>query len=159
MVSQNSSAALQRQMQNIRGNLVAHADEAVKAARAKFAWRHYVSNHPWISMGAAMAVGYLLVPRRVCCRAGNAEAVSDTADRVARMVHPSPLAGVVAGVLSALAAAIARDGLLLVTHSLQDLFESHGESGGNPVENTDSRLEAQPACSPGGLAGVTGPGS
>ena len=62
MVSQNPSAAVQRQMQDIRGNLAVHADEVVKKARTKFDWRHYVANYPWTALGGAAAVGYLLVP-------------------------------------------------------------------------------------------------
>ncbi len=82
MVSQNPST-LQGQMQQIRGNLSEHADEAIKNARREFDWRYYVANHPWTLLGVAMAVGFVLVPRRACCRAANSEAVTEAVDRVA----------------------------------------------------------------------------
>jgi hypothetical protein len=123
MISPNSSAALQWQMQNIRGNLAEHADEAIAKARTKFDWRHYVSKHPWISLSAAAAMGYFLVPRRACRGGQNAEVIEEAVDRVARAVQPSPLAGVVAGMLSALSATIAREGVNLVVHSLKGLVE------------------------------------
>ena len=50
MVSQSSSAAVQRQMQDIRGDLASHADETIKKARMKFDWRHYVAGHPWAAL-------------------------------------------------------------------------------------------------------------
>ena len=97
MVSQNSSAVLQRQMRNVREDLSEHADVTVKKARQDTDWRYFVANHPWTSLGAAVALGYLLVPRRACCKTGNSEAVSEAADRVARAVQPSLFAGVIAG--------------------------------------------------------------
>jgi hypothetical protein len=115
-------------MQEIRGNLSEHADEAIRNARREFDWRHYVGNHPWTSLGAAAAVGFLLVPRRACCRAGNSEAVTEAVDRVARAVQPSPLAGMVSGVLTAVTATIAREALASATACLTEFLGPRGES-------------------------------
>ena len=136
MVSQNSSAALQWQMQKIRGNLAEHAGEAVKKARTKFNWRHYVANHPWTSLGAAMAAGYFLVPRRAFSKSNHAEAMTHAVDRVARE-QPSPFSGIVAGVLSAVTATIAREGLAFVTQSVKQLLEPHGNAGRPLGEKSD----------------------
>jgi hypothetical protein len=141
MVSQNSPAALQRQMQNTRGNLSEHANTAVKKAQMEFDWRHYVVNHPWTSLGAAAALGFFLVPRRTCCKAGNSEAVTDAVDRVARAAQPSPFAGIVAGVLSAVTATIAREGLALVTSSLKQLMDPRSESLPGTLADTEERRE------------------
>ncbi len=128
MVSQNLPAALQWQMKNVRGSLFEHADQAVMKARREFDWRHYVAKHPWMSLGTAAAVGFFLVPRRTCCKVGNSETVTDAVDRVAQAVQPSPLAGIVAGVLSAMATTIAREGMEFVTSSVKQLLHHSDES-------------------------------
>ena len=137
MVSQNSPAALQRQMQHVRGNLSEHADEAVQKARRGLDWRHYVARHPWTALGVAAAAGYILVPRRAF-RAGNSEAVTEAVDRVARAVQPSPLAGVVAGMLSAVTTTLAREVTAWVTASLSEFLASRGKS---PARTPVERLE------------------
>ena len=63
MVSQNPST-LQGQMQEIRGNLSEHADEAIRNARSEFDWRHYVANHPWT---AGRGHGGRVLPRTASC--------------------------------------------------------------------------------------------
>ena len=68
MVSQNSSAAVAAANAGHPRRPCEHADEAVEKARTKFDWRHYVASHPWVSLGTAAAVGYLLVPRRLAAR-------------------------------------------------------------------------------------------
>lgn len=128
MVSQNSPAALQWQMKNIRGSLSEHAEEAVEKARREFEWRHYVAKHPWMSLGTAAAVGFFLVPRRACCKAAKAEAVTDTVDRVARSMQPSPVAGLAAGLLSAVATTVTREGLALVAASVKKLLDPGNQS-------------------------------
>ena len=125
MVSENSSSALQWQMQRIRGKLVEHADEALQRTRRTFDWRHFVAKHPWSSLGAAAALGFFLVPRHACAKSANTETVTEAVDRVARAVQPSPLAGVVSGVLSAVTATIAREGLDIAAQSVRQLFEPH----------------------------------
>jgi hypothetical protein len=37
--------------------------EIVEGARVMGMWRHYVRTYPWICLGAALAGGYLIVPR------------------------------------------------------------------------------------------------
>jgi hypothetical protein len=120
-------------MRNIRGSLSEHVDEVVKKARREFDWRHYVAKHPWMSLGAAAAVGFFLVPRRACCKAGNSEAVNHAVDRVARAVQPSPFTGIVGGILSAVSSTLAREGVTFITSAVRQLLDRNGEPlEGNP---------------------------
>ena len=139
MVSQSSSAAVQRQMQAIRGNLAAHADEAVSRARTKFDWRHYVAGYPWASLGAAVATGYFLAPRRTSAK--SSEPRTAPPGQVARAWRPSLVSDVLAGMISAAAAIVTREGLTFVTHSLKELLEPCDEALEKP--ETVSRAGAQ----------------
>jgi hypothetical protein len=115
-------------MQDVRNDLAAHADEAVERARAKFAWRCFVANHPWPTLGAAAALGYFLVPRRTRVKACEAGAAAP--DRAPQARQPSPFSGVLSGVMSAVAAIIAREGLIFAEQRLMEWFEPHEKSRG-----------------------------
>ena len=127
MVSQNSPAALQRQMQNIRGNLSEHADEAVKKARQGTRLAALCRQASVDPLGRRPRWDSFWF-RAACFQAGNSEAVTEAVDRVARAVQPSPLAGIVAGVLSAVTTTIARRGHGLGYSSVKQCWHPRGES-------------------------------
>ncbi len=55
---------IQRRMAQVRHELHEEVREAVKGAQSLTDWRSQVRNHPWLALGAAAVVGYLIVPRR-----------------------------------------------------------------------------------------------
>ena len=55
---------IQRRMAQVRHELHEEVREAVQGAQSLTDWRSQVRNHPWLALGAAAAVGYLIVPRR-----------------------------------------------------------------------------------------------
>ena len=54
---------IQRRMAQIRRDLHEDVREAVKGAQSLTDWRSQVRNHPWLALGAAAAIGYLIVPK------------------------------------------------------------------------------------------------
>ena len=60
--SLETQAILQR-MEEVRCDLDEDVQEIVEGARVMGKWRYYVQNYPWICLGAALAGGYLIVPR------------------------------------------------------------------------------------------------
>ena len=68
MATAKSTAAeiteIQRRMAQVRRELHEEVREAVKGAQSLTDWRSQVRHHPWLALGAAAAVGYLIVPRR-----------------------------------------------------------------------------------------------
>lgn len=67
---------IQREMARIRVELHQNMEGVVAGAEAATNWHRYVKLYPWASLGAAFAVGYLLVPRkrRSATRTGRAAA-------------------------------------------------------------------------------------
>jgi len=61
--SPETQAILER-MDEVRRDLDKGAQEIAESARDMGEWRHYVKSYPWISMGTACAIGYMIVPRR-----------------------------------------------------------------------------------------------
>lgn len=55
---------IQRRMAQIRRELHEDVRGAVQGAQELTDWRSQVRNHPWLALGAAAALGYLIVPKR-----------------------------------------------------------------------------------------------
>ena len=55
---------IRRQMAQIRRDLHEDVRGVVQSAEAATDWRRFVRNYPWASMGAALVVGYMIVPHK-----------------------------------------------------------------------------------------------
>jgi hypothetical protein len=55
---------IRRRMAQIRRDLHADVQGVVEGAEAATDWRRYVRSYPWATLGLALTVGYLVVPRR-----------------------------------------------------------------------------------------------
>jgi hypothetical protein len=78
---------IQRRMAQIRHEMHGEVLEAVKGAQSLTDWRSLVRNHPWLTVGVATAVGYLLVPRRRAT-APMIVAVNAPTPKLAALVEP-----------------------------------------------------------------------
>jgi hypothetical protein len=69
MSSRNTANEIQREMRQVRRDLDEQVDELVDQARQiteeLVDWRSYVKAHPWLYLGAAAGLGYLIMPTRV----------------------------------------------------------------------------------------------
>ena len=55
--------AIRQRMDEVRCDLDEDVQDIVEGARDMGKWRYYVRTYPWICLGAALAAGYLIVPR------------------------------------------------------------------------------------------------
>jgi hypothetical protein len=55
---------IRRRMAQIRRDLHEDVKGVVEGAEAATDWRRFIRNYPWATMGAAVVVGYLIVPRK-----------------------------------------------------------------------------------------------
>jgi hypothetical protein len=55
---------IQRQMAQVRHELHYEVQHVVKRAQSFTDWRSLVRRHPWLTVGAAVIAGYLVVPKR-----------------------------------------------------------------------------------------------
>jgi hypothetical protein len=60
----NDIEEIRRQMAQIRRELHEDVKEVVEGAEAVTDWRRYIRMYPWAAVGTAVAVGYLIVPKR-----------------------------------------------------------------------------------------------
>ena len=63
MSERRDMSDLQSEMQRVRGELGRDVDELIESTRDAMNWHYYVRRHPWVCVGAALLVGYLLAPK------------------------------------------------------------------------------------------------
>ena len=82
--------AIRQRMEEVRGNLDEDIQDIVEGARDMRDWRSYVRSYPWVGLGAALAAGYLIVPRRPRRWQPDAQTLAELADP-SRLLATSPV--------------------------------------------------------------------
>ncbi len=54
---------IRREMARVRRELHSDVQSVVSTAEAAVDWRHYITAYPWLTLGVATVVGYMVVPR------------------------------------------------------------------------------------------------
>ena len=120
-----SADEIQRQMREVRVELRDEMQEIVDNARVLSDWQYYVRQYPWLCMGAAAALGYLIVPQRVQVIKPDSKAIADMIRQhqvsVKTEVKPQPAPGLLGGLVN-MAAGMAVQGLLAVASAQLNQF-------------------------------------
>ena len=88
---------MQARMKGIRGDIDQGLVDVSAGARSMVDWKHYVKTYPWVCMGTAAALGFLIVPKRstaITADVPSPDELSKTAQRDADSA-PSAVRGVV----------------------------------------------------------------
>jgi hypothetical protein len=80
---------IRRQMALIRREMHTSVSNVVSDVEDAMDWRSVIRNHPYIALGAGLAVGYFVVPRRKKSRP--VQAAMDALPRTAAGAFPEPL--------------------------------------------------------------------
>ena len=120
-----SADEIQRQMREVRVELRDEMQEIVDNARVLSDWHYYVRQYPWLCLGAAAALGYLIVPQRVQVIKPDSKAIADMIRQhqvsVTTQVKPQPSPGLLGGLVN-MAAGMAVQGLLAVASAQLSQF-------------------------------------
>ncbi len=73
--------AIRHRMEEVRCELDQDVQGIVERARDMRDWRSYVRICPWACVGAALAVGYWIVPRRHVAMQPNAETIAEVVEQ------------------------------------------------------------------------------
>jgi len=60
-----SADDISAKMRQVRVDLHDDMDNVVESAREMTDWKTYVHRYPWVCLGAAAAIGYLVIPAKV----------------------------------------------------------------------------------------------
>ena len=96
---------VRERMQQLRCELDEDVEEVSASARGMLDWKRYVKAHPWMCCGAAVALGFLIVPRRSRATHPAAAAVVEPATTRHEVVNSTPT--ITAGVIDAILATVA----------------------------------------------------
>lgn len=103
MNESHETDAIRQRMEEVRCDLDKDVQEIVEGARDMSNWRTYVRKYPWVCVGAAVAVGYLVVPRRaVAASQPDAQTLAELAKQSPVLVQASspPKTGVRSALLT-----------------------------------------------------------
>lgn len=96
---------VRERMRQLRCEIDDDVEEVSASAHAMVDWKHYVKTHPWVCFGAAVALGFLIVPKRSKATLAAAATVTEPAATGHVVVKSRPT--ITAGVIDAILATIA----------------------------------------------------
>jgi hypothetical protein len=128
-VSTTSTAEeIQRQMHDVRVELREDVQEIVDNARVMTDWHYYVRRYPLLCLGAAAALGYVLVPSRVLVVKPDARQLADLVRQhqvdVKAEVKPQPSPGLLGSLMNMAAGAALQGAMAVASHQLNQFL--HG---------------------------------
>ena len=145
-------------MQQLRRKIGGEMEDMSASARTMIDWKHYVKTYPWVCLGAAAALGFLIVPKR--SKAINAEPATPTELTKSGhlVVQPAPAAarGWVEGLLAIVVSIAVREVIAYLGQSAGRLLgcgrHDPSESPPDRGESTMSDATDPPPALPNGVA-------
>jgi hypothetical protein len=92
-------------MQQLRCEIDGDMEDVTASARTMVDWKHYVKTYPWVCLGAAAALGFLIVPKRSRAIRADLATLTELAQGGHLVVEPAPAAA--HGAIEALLATVA----------------------------------------------------
>lgn len=127
---------IQKQMRKTRRELGVGVSDIVEKARVMTDWKHYVRTNPWLCLGAAGILGYLLVPQKFQLSQSSMEpiielgkAARDTAD--ATKPSASVSSSIFSLMLGMLGPTLLQGGMALASQQLNSLLQPPPEASTN----------------------------
>lgn len=116
---------IQREMRQIRVELRDNVQEIVSSAREIVDWQSYVKAYPWVCVGAAAFLGYLVVPSRTTVIRPDPEALRElTKSREMLEQQAKPKKTLLGMVMGMVAASAAQAAMSVASHQVQHLLNS-----------------------------------
>ncbi len=125
--------SIQKQMRAVREDIRDDMREIVGSAQDMTDWTIYVKAYPWLCLGAAFALGFVIVPAHSVVIKPDAEGLMELARRnklVVKMQESSPQkkrGGLLNEVLGLAAATLLQSGLKVVTNQLAQGLHADGQ--------------------------------
>lgn len=98
--------SVRARMQRIRCEIDRDVEDMAASARSMVDWKHYVKTYPWVCLGTAAALGFLIVPKRSTAIRPDLVILTELARTGHLAVKPAP--GAIRGLVDALLATVAQ---------------------------------------------------
>ena len=96
--------AVRERMQQLRCEIDEDVEDVSASARTMVDWKHYVKTYPWVCLGAAVALGFLIVPKRSKAICHDLAIPTELTEAGHLVVKPAPTA--VRGVVDVIVATV-----------------------------------------------------
>ena len=132
--------AVRERMQQLRCEIDGDMEDVSASARTMLDWKHYVKTYPWVCLGTAAVLGFLIVPKR--SSAINADlatpaALTKTGHPVAQAA-PAATAGLIDALLTTVATIAVRKATAYLGQSAGKLL---GITGNREASRHDSNCK------------------
>jgi hypothetical protein len=123
---------IQRQMREVRAELREDVQELVVSARDMADWTNYVKAYPWLCVGGALALGFLIVPQRSVVIKPDAEGMIELAKRHKLVVKmedqpkSKKRASLMGQLLGMAASMVLQRGAAVMTDQMSQMFQREG---------------------------------
>ena len=129
--------SVRARMQQLRCEIDGDMEDVSANARNMVDWKHHVKTHPWVCLGAAVALGFLIVPKRSRAIRPDIATLTELA-RTGHLVG-KPASAATHGLIDALLAAVANIAVRKATAYLGQGAESLlGITGQRETNHHDS---------------------
>jgi len=130
---------LRRQMREVRAELREDVKELVGSAKELTDWGSYVRAYPWLCVGAAAALGFVLVPPRTVVIKPDAEGLIELAKRhklIVKMEEPKQQPqkkrrSLFSDLMGMAAVALLQRGAAVLTQQMAEAFQHNGRARQN----------------------------
>lgn len=117
-----SAETIRKEMQHVRREIADDMHDVVESTRQMTNWRSYVNRYPLVCLGAAAAVGFMIVPKRVEIVSPDVDALLRLAKKNKLVVNNEPTAqaksGFAGAMLGLVGNAVLRAGIAYVGQNL-----------------------------------------
>ena len=139
---------IRQEMAHVRGTLDENVQEFVDGAKNLTNWRFYVKSAPWGAVGAAAALGFMIVPKRVEIVPPNADEIAKLAKRHQIVVEHAAKSearrsGPAQVVLTMIANAALRAATAYASQEAGKLFGKQAGKAENEADARSSQMEAR----------------
>ena len=118
-------------MQQLRCEIDGDMEDMAASARTMVDWKHYVKTYPWVCLGTAVALGFLIVPKRSTAIRPDLATLTELARTGHLVVKPAPAAtrGLVDALLATVASIAVRKATAYLGQSAGRLLGITGHPG------------------------------
>jgi hypothetical protein len=136
----DSAEDIVSRMQHVRRDVGDDVRGIVETAKTLSDWRYHVKHHPWLCVSAAVALGFLIVPRRKRFPSEEAKELVALLKKyhVGVTAPPSPSGGLLRTLVGLAAPTLARTAMTIAQNRFSNLNASgFGRSGDEATEFDD----------------------
>ena len=121
--------SVRARMQQLRREIDWDMQDMAVSARSMLDWKHYVKTYPWVCLGAAAAVGFMIVPKRSKTIRPDLATLTELARTGLLVVNPAPTAtrGLVDALLATVANIAVRKATAYLGQSVERLLGITGQ--------------------------------